>query len=121
VSVGAAERAFDVPGMLVRVAGGMTRRDGPTLAERVAPGVCGAAVPPGPPSEPQRHCWVHGLPDAPGRWPGLLVEWRVVRPRAGGAARPSWVGRVVYAVDDDQAGDVVLVEAWVPARYLRPV
>ena len=113
--------------MLVCVAGGMKRRDGPTLAERVAPGVCAAAGPPGPPSEPQRHCWVHGLPNSPGRWPGLLVEWRVVTDRPGpdpprsGVARPSWVGRVVYAVDDDQAGDIVLVEAWVPAQYLRPV
>jgi hypothetical protein len=55
---------------------------------------------------------------------GTVGEWRVVTngsaPRRPGAARPSWVGRVVYAVDD-QAGDVVVVEAWVPARYLRPV
>ncbi|MCW2901797.1 MAG: uncharacterized protein JWO67_4062 [Streptosporangiaceae bacterium] len=23
-----------------------------------------------------RHCWVRDPPDAPGIWPGLLVEWR---------------------------------------------
>lgn len=106
----------------------MTRRDGPTLADRVATGGPGAADPHGPLAEPRRHCWVHGLPDTPGRWPGLLVEWRVepvrtngAAPRQSGATRPSWVGRVVYAVDDGQTHGVVLVEAWVPARYLRPV
>ncbi len=62
-------------------------------------------------AEGGRHCWVSGLPGQPGRWPGLLVAWQ----RQG----PSWSGRVVYAVVDD--GQVVLVEAWVPAERLQPV
>ncbi len=57
-----------------------------------------------------RHCWVSGLSDSPGRWAGLLAEWA----RRDGR----WYGRVVYAVDD--AGAVVLIEAWVPAERLEP-
>ncbi|MBA2717105.1 MAG: hypothetical protein H0U51_08650, partial [Propionibacteriales bacterium] len=49
------------------------------------------------------------VPDSPGRWAGLLAEWRQ-DPDAGG-----WQGRVVYAVDD--GGSTVLVEAWVHARH----
>lgn len=61
-----------------------------------------------------RHCWVAGL--TAGRCPGLLVEWS----RRGDAGQPGggWFGRVVYAVVDD--GQVVLVEAWVPAAQLEP-
>jgi len=44
-----------------------------------------------------RHCWVTGLSECPGRWAGLLAEWRQDR-QAGG-----WQGRVVYAVDDGAA------------------
>ena len=60
-----------------------------------------------------RHCWVTGLPDCPGRWAGLLAEWRQDTNGGGG-----WQGRVVYAVDDGMA--TVLVEAWVHARHLQP-
>ena len=59
-----------------------------------------------------RHCWVTDLPDRPGRWAGLLVEWRQDT-GAGG-----WQGRVVHAVDDGMA--TVMVEAWVHARHLQP-
>ncbi len=59
-----------------------------------------------------RHCWVTGLAESPGRWAGLLAEWRQDR-KAGG-----WQGRVVYAVDDGTA--TVIVEAWVPVRHLQP-
>ncbi|GMA86123.1 hypothetical protein GCM10025868_13730 [Angustibacter aerolatus] len=62
----------------------------------------------GPPVS-RRHCWVLGPPDAPGRWPGLLVEWA----RTGDV----WRGRVVYVVDDE--GQAVLVESWVPSRQAR--
>lgn len=58
-----------------------------------------------------RHCWVRDLPGLPGRWPGVLLEWRA------GADR-HWSGRVAYAVTED--GATVLVEGWVPAEHLEP-
>lgn len=106
--------------MLSRMAGGMARRDGPTLAERVAPAAKPADELPPHMSQrratTQRHCWVCGLPDAPGQWPGLLVEWRT---GTDTGTRSVWEGRVVYAVDD-APGRIVLVEAWIDARHLRP-
>ncbi len=102
------------------VAGGMSRGHSPTLAERSAVGTAGEVG-----ADPElgarqdrprpvltRHCWVIGLPERPGRWAGLLAEWRQDR-AAGG-----WQGRVVYAVDDGAA--TVIVEAWVHARHLQP-
>ena len=56
-----------------------------------------------------RHCWVRDPPDAPGIWPGLLVEWR---------QRPDgWHGRVAYTVVGEHGP--VLVEAWLPAEQLK--
>jgi len=113
----------------VRVAGGMNRRRGPTLAERsglpvpagVGQEVAPAAMtqpartqPAGPPGRRvvvTRHCWVTDLPDRPGRWAGLLVEWRQ-------AGTGEWLGRVAYVVEDDHRP--VLVEAWLSGRQLRP-
>jgi hypothetical protein len=57
-----------------------------------------------------RHCWVRNPPDAPGIWPGLLVEWR----QRGG----SWQGRVAYTVSSPHGP--ALVEAWLPAARLEP-
>ena len=101
------------------MAGGMGRRSGPTLADRLAASRPGAAPPPadGPEGTRERpvvtrHCWVSGLPGAPGRHPGLLAEWR----HDQGSGR--WLGRVVYAVDEQ--GRVVLVERWIAAEHLRP-
>ena len=86
------------------MAGGMAKGRGPTLAERV-----GAARPDdGGPA--RRHCWVVDSPGHPGRYPGLLAEWR----RAGGG----WEGRVVYALDEPGSG-CRLVERWVPAKCLE--
>lgn len=59
-----------------------------------------------------RHCWVTGLPDCPGRWAGLLIEWRR-EPDTG-----RWSGRVVYCVDE--AGCGVLVETRIDADHLAP-
>ena len=97
----------------------MSRRNGPSLAER---GLAGAgtrepsAPSPAPDDRPRpvlhRHCWVSGLPERPGRFAGLLAEWRQDRDTGG------WQGRVVYAVDDGCA--TVLVESWVPAGHLHP-
>jgi hypothetical protein len=102
----------------------MPFKRGPTLAERSAePGSTAHQPPATPPQGPDvrpgppgptvpRHCWVSGLPELPGRWPGLLVEWR----RTPDTGR--WAGRVVYGVVD--ASQSVLVEAWVPADHLEP-
>ena len=97
-------------------------RHGSSLADRAAgsgvPPAAPAATPaPGAQPGPRRpagqghgrHCWVRDPPDAPGIWPGLLVEWRQ---RADG-----WHGRVAYAVPGDHGP--VLVEAWLPAEQLK--
>jgi len=91
---------------------------GGSLADRAAR----SGVPPHAPPEPRpgqasrpageghgRHCWVRDPPDAPGIWPGLLVEWRQ---RAEG-----WQGRVAYTVVGEHGP--VLVEAWLPAEQLK--
>jgi hypothetical protein len=57
-----------------------------------------------------RHCWVRDPPEAPGTWPGLLVEWRR---RAG-----SWQGRVAYTVTGPHGP--ALIESWLPAARLEP-
>jgi len=57
-----------------------------------------------------RHCWVRDPPDAPGIWPGLLVEWRQ---RSGG-----WQGRVAYTVTGPHGPS--LIEGWLPAARLEP-
>ena len=100
-------------------------RHGGSLADRAARS--GVPVPPAaePPREPPRdpppavhrtagdghgrHCWVHEPPDAPGTWPGLLVEWR--------QREDGWHGRVAYTVVG--AHGPVLVEAWLPADQLK--
>lgn len=88
------------------MAGGMSsKRGGLTLAERAAR----SGIRPAPTPAGVRHCWVSGLPEAPGRWPGLLQEW---------VQRDGWYGRVVYAVED--AGRVVLIETLVAAEHLEP-
>jgi hypothetical protein len=88
-----------------------------SLADRAARS--GVPVAPSPPSAPParrpagdghgRHCWVLDPPDAPGTWPGLLVEWR--------QREDGWHGRVAYTVVG--AHGPVLVEAWLPADQLK--
>ena len=101
-----------------RVAGGMYRgRSGASLADRAARSGVPPTTPPDPPPTPRRpageghgrHCWVHDPPDAPGTWPGLLVEWR--------QREDGWHGRVAYTLPGD--GGPVLVEAWLPAEQLK--
>ena len=97
----------------------MSRRHGPTLAERSAmgpPTEVGAdpdlaALQDRPRPVLTRHGWVTDPPDSPGRWAGLLVEWR----QDTGAG--SWQGRVVYAVDDGTA--TVMIEAGASSRHLQ--
>ena len=56
-----------------------------------------------------RHCWVCDPPDAPGIWPGLLVEWR--------QREDGWHGRVAYTVAG--VNGPVLVEAWLHSEQLK--
>jgi hypothetical protein len=72
--------------------------------------LAGAAYPAAGDGGEGRHCWVRNPPDAPGIWPGLLVEWRQ---RDG-----SWQGRVAYTVAGPHGP--ALVEAWLPAARLEP-
>jgi hypothetical protein len=101
------------------MAGGIGRRAGPTLADRLAASAVSGGPAPADGAERSRerpvvarHCWVVGLTGSPGRQPGLLAEWR----HDEGSGR--WLGRVVYAVDEH--GRVVLIERWVPAEHLTP-
>ncbi|WP_299957674.1 hypothetical protein [uncultured Modestobacter sp.] len=103
------------------MAGGMQRgRHAGTLADRAARSGSTAAPPPVPAAPAGelrrpaggghgRHCWVLDPPDAPGTWPGLLVEWR--------QREDGWHGRVAYTVVG--AHGPVLVEAWLPADQLK--
>jgi hypothetical protein len=81
-------------------------------AETAPPGAdrASAAYPAAGDGGEGRHCWVRNPPDAPGIWPGLLVEWRQ---RNGG-----WQGRVAYTVAGPHGP--ALVEAWLPAARLEP-
>jgi hypothetical protein len=99
-------------------------RHGASLADRAAlSGVAPSSErPPPPPAGPSgagprpagnghgRHCWVRDPPDAPGIWPGLLVEWR--------QREDGWHGRVAYTIVGGNGP--VLVEAWLPAEQLKP-
>lgn len=81
----------------------MSSRRGPSLAERSGQRTTL------PDRTAGRHCWVQDAPGHPGRFPGLLVEWR--------SSPDGWWGRVMYAIDD--AGDAArLVERWLPAECL---
>ncbi|MGY2081872.1 hypothetical protein [Modestobacter sp. SYSU DS0657] len=96
-----------------------------SLADRAARSGVAAPPPPPPPATTPppaaadagrpagqghgRHCWVHDPPDAPGTWPGLLVEWR--------QREDGWHGRVAYTVAGEHGP--VLVEAWLPAEQLK--
>ena len=100
----------------------MGRSEGPTLAERAAApqSTASAEQAPGHPRVRvvvRRHCWVQGLPDAPDRRPGLLIEWRQSEQAGGGAG---WEGRVVYVVTEQPSAAPVLVEAWLNAEHLTP-
>jgi hypothetical protein len=60
---------------------------------------------------PPRHCWVLNPPSAPGRWPGLVVEWRT----AGG----HWEGRVVVVLG--RGRDAAVLDVWMREEQLTPV
>ncbi|UOY02721.1 hypothetical protein [Blastococcus sp. PRF04-17] len=95
-------------------------RGGRSLGERAAASGVPAAAAASTASGPQyaaagdggegRHCWVRDPAEAPGVWPGLLIEWR----QRNGA----WQGRVAYTVVGPHGP--ALVETWVPAARLEP-
>ena len=65
-----------------------------------------------PRGERARHCWVVETPEAPGRWPGVLLGWER-RPDGG------WVGRVMMAAEGREG--MVTMTLWVRAEHLRPL
>ena len=85
------------------MAGGMGREgDRVSLHQRIH-----GAPPPREASAPVvKHCWVT---DRHGRFPGLLLEWRLT---ASG-----WQGRVVRPALE--AGEWIVVEEWLPAELLE--
>ena len=60
---------------------------------------------------PPRHCWVLNPPSAPGRWPGLVVEWR----SNGG----HWEGRVVVVLG--RGRDAAVLDVWMREEQLTPL
>src|SRR4051794_32655774 len=63
------------------------------------------------PRLPPRHCWVLNPPSAPGRWPGLVVQWR--------SAAGHWEGRVVVVLG--RGRDAAVLDVWMREEQLTPV
>jgi hypothetical protein len=100
------------------MAGGMGRARGLPLSERQRAGQ--GAPPPNStkrtegPSILAKHVWLVDAPGQPGRWPGLLVEWRQ-------APDGTWEARVVHAVPEADRSGIRVIERWLPATALEPV
>ena len=60
---------------------------------------------------PPRHCWVLNPPSAPGRWPGLVVEWR--------STAGHWEGRVVVVLG--RGRDAAVLDVWMREEQLTPL
>jgi hypothetical protein len=96
------------------MAGGMSRGGGIPLRDRVrSGGESGDAALGRAEEKGGRHCWVVDSPGHPGRWPGVLVEWR--QDAAG------WKGLVAYVVPGVAGPGVRLVMRWVAAAHLEQV
>jgi hypothetical protein len=94
----------------------MSRGDGTPLRDRVRRG--GATIETGAAGGEAvdaggRHCWVVDSPGHPGRWPGVLLEWR--------QADDGWEGLVAYVIPEPHGRGVRLVERWIGAGHLEPV
>jgi hypothetical protein len=83
------------------------KRDGPTMAERVARTSADLE------RCPARHCWVVDSVDGVKR-AGLLVEWR------RGPGGRGWEGRVVYLAKLRTGDRWTVVEEWLPDACLVP-
>lgn len=98
------------------MSGGMSRRAGPSLAERVAATRAAAEQRSRDDTDSTpgvgKHCWVLAAPcSAEERTAAVLVEWR--QDPAG-----QWEGRVVYAV---QLSDrISVLDTWMPSSLLEP-
>ena len=95
------------------MAGGMSRGEGTPLKDRVRRGGNPAAARAGTERDGARHCWVVDSPGHPGRWPGVLLEWR--RTERG------WDGLVAYVIPEPHGEGIRLVERWVGADHLERV
>jgi hypothetical protein len=97
------------------MAGGMSRGGGTPLKDRTRRGGGNADDVPEASREEAagRHCWVVDSPGHPGRWPGVLLEWRRVGQR--------WDGLVAYVIPEPHGEGVRLVERWVGADHLERV
>jgi hypothetical protein len=92
----------------------MARRNSPSLEERSQASRQRSA--PSPESgvlAAHHHVWVTDAPGHPGRYAGLLLEWR----RHDG----QWLGLVAYVMPEPHEQRVRLVQRWVPAAVLSPV
>jgi hypothetical protein len=90
----------------------MSRGGGVPLRDRVPRGgEPGEASPSQAEERGGRHCWVVDSPGHPGRWPGVLVEWRQ------GVA--GWDGLVAYVVPEVKGAGRRVVMRWVAAAYLE--
>lgn len=81
----------------------MTRRTGPSLSERIDTRRDANQITAG------RHCWVDEPLDRPGRFPGLLLQWR--------HDDNGWAGLVAYLLPDVDE-QTLLVQRWLPAGHL---
>ncbi|GAA4352193.1 hypothetical protein [Angustibacter luteus] len=84
-------------------------RRGPSLDERSRATGIGTGQP-APARWSPRHCWVEGHHGWPGRWPGVILEWRQLD--------EGWQGRVAFVLVLGR--EVCLVESWLDADVLRP-
>jgi hypothetical protein len=80
----------------------------PTLAERSRKS--GDAEPQN--AATSHHCWVADPPDQPGRYAGLLLQWR--------REHDQWLGLVVFVIPEPRGDRVRLVQRWLPADRLAP-
>ena len=93
------------------MAGGMTRGAGVSLSERVHRTATDVQQGSSDDREGGRHCWVVDAPGHPGRYPGLLIEWR--------RRTQTWDGLVAYVLPEPNGEGSRLVERWIDSQYLQ--
>jgi hypothetical protein len=96
---------------MLGMAGGMSRRGGLPMSERVKIGAADASA---QVECPARRCWVSSPTDGGGRCAGLLVKWS----RAPEDCRGQ--GGVVYLAQI-RFDDWVLIGEWVDATLITPL